>query len=124
MSITEKLAKAPAGEWRAVPGQDPRFWFVQAADEHGRWSDVDLASPDNAKAIADAVNYVRSQGGGVPEGFKLVPVEPTGAQATAIAKAVREMAVPTSIDPDEVYFDNGHARRLYAAMLSASPVEG
>jgi hypothetical protein len=63
-------------------------------------------------------------GGGVPAGLRLVPVEPTGAQATAIAEAVREMAVPTSIDPDEVYFDGGQARLLYAALLSASTVEG
>jgi len=50
-----------------------------------------------------------------------VPTEPTEAMATKVAALVRKLAVPVSVDPDEVYFDNGHARQVIA-LLAAAPV--
>lgn len=51
----------------------------------------------------------------------VVPVEPTEAMLYAISTAVRQYAVPTSIDPEEVYFDNGNARQLFSYLLAAAP---
>ena len=50
-----------------------------------------------------------------------VPREPNPALLPVIASIVRRLAIPTNIDPDEVYFDNGHARQIYAAIVAASP---
>ena len=50
-----------------------------------------------------------------------VPKEPNPALLPVIASIVRRLAIPTNIDPDEVYFDNGHARQIYAAIVAASP---
>ena len=60
---------------------------------------------------------------GAQEGWKLVPEEPTGPVAEAIAKFVRQRAIPSPSDEDQdaIYFDNGHARELYRVMLLAAP---
>ena len=50
-----------------------------------------------------------------------VPKEPNPALLPVIASIVCRLALPTNIDPDEVYFDNGHARQIYAAIVAASP---
>ena len=51
-----------------------------------------------------------------------VPREPDSGLLSVIASMVRRIAVPTSIDPDEVYFDNGHARQIYKAITDAAPL--
>jgi hypothetical protein len=51
-----------------------------------------------------------------------VPLEPGSGLLSVIASMVRRIAVPTSIDPDEVYFDNGHARQIYKAITDAAPL--
>ena len=55
----------------------------------------------------------------------MVPRVPDPNITAVIASMVRRMAIPTSIDPDAIYFDNGHARKIYAAIVAAStPVGG
>lgn len=55
----------------------------------------------------------------------MVPREPNPVLLSVIASMVRRLAIPTNIDPDEVYFDNGHVRQIYEAVIAAStPVEG
>jgi hypothetical protein len=62
--------------------------------------------------LADAI--LAMVGGGVPAGYKLVPVEPTEAMLRAwLAEEYRQCTGPT---PDPA--------KCYAAMLSASTVEG
>jgi len=55
------------------------------------------------------------------DGAVLVLKEPDAGLLSVIASMVRRIAVPTSIDPDEVYFDNGHARKIYQAVIDAAP---
>jgi len=53
-----------------------------------------------------------------------VPVTPDAGLMSVIAAMVRRIAVPVSLVPEEVYFDNGHARQIYKAITdAASPVQ-
>lgn len=56
------------------------------------------------------------------EGFVMVPKEATGEAKSAISAFVRSRAIPSpsDSDPDDVYFDAGHARELYAVVLAAA----
>lgn len=68
------------------------------------------------KAIADAEKAMEEQAGPVPEGWKLVPVEPTKEMCEAAEKA----SVP---DGDAEYwpFKRDEAPHVYAAMLAYAP---
>lgn len=59
------------------------------------------------------------------EGFVVVPREATGGVKSAIRKFVQERAIPSPSDndPDGVYFDCGHARELYTAIVTAAQQE-
>ena len=51
----------------------------------------------------------------------VVPREPDPKLMGALASIVRRVAIPASIDPDEVYFDSGAARLLYRAVVDWHP---
>ena len=52
--------------------------------------------------------------------MKLVPVKPDAGLMSVIAAMVRRIAVPVSLVPEEVYFDNVHARQIYKAITDAA----
>lgn len=89
------------------------------------------AGPDTAavaegavgtKAQRAGVNQEKGQNQMTRENTVNVPREPDSGLLSVIASMVRRIAVPTSIDPDEVYFDNGHARQIYKAITDAAPL--
>lgn len=60
------------------------------------------------------------------EGWVLVPKHATGMVKSAICDFVRSRAIPSpsDIDPDDIYFDAGHARELYAVVIEAAQSGG
>ena len=68
------------------------------------------------QAIDVAVSHVGDSAGKVPDGYKLVPIEPTP-----------EMIAATEIDGDEYYFESDEAAETwmankFKAMLAAAPI--
>lgn len=55
-----------------------------------------------------------------PAGMVTVPIEPDAGLLSVISAMVRRIAVPVSIEDEEIYFDNGHARLIYKAVIDAA----
>lgn len=56
-----------------------------------------------------------------PAPTETVPVEPDAGLLSVISAMVRRIAVPVSVEDEEVYFDNGHARQIYQAVIQSAP---
>lgn len=55
-----------------------------------------------------------------PDQTVRVPREPDAGLMSVISAMVRRIAVAVSVEDDEVYFDNGHARQIYKAITDAA----
>jgi len=59
-----------------------------------------------------------------PEGaMVMVPREPDPILMSVLASIVRRTAIPVGGDSDDVYFDNGMARKLYAAVTDSAAAQ-
>ncbi len=103
--MTEKLKPCPfcGGEARpseqVVPNTDIRYWIAICA---------------NCAASTPLENW-NTRPSVVPEGFKLVPVEPTEAMLRQAVSALTQAAYPGSR-----FAPVQHARTVWSAMLLAS----
>lgn len=96
-----------AGEWAE---RADGFWELRVPFAPFSAKLADSESSRDAKQPSSPLSR------GEPEGFKLVPVEPTEAMVQAGARALTDAASPGSR-----FYPVGHARTAYAAMLSAAP---
>lgn len=114
-------------ELAALKAQEPVAWRYKCSRGHWRYVKGRTGWENEYPTLKPEPLYARPVPVKVPEGWKLVPVEPTGEMLRASEYGTEHGCDPEPmLESGEYYFPTneaafGFGRRLYKAMLAAAP---